>query len=219
MAQPPQLRANPRSRAPSPASVTVPPPQPPAAARAIEARYLQATREAAAAAAEVVRISDATATALLREPPARRLEALDDRDLEPADRRRLRESVGVSLVPKRRASPVSGRRGLVERLRVAFARWRPNPVAAVIVLLAAAPIVVGVGLAWAHTGRGIRPSGACRDIVFTRPDGGKLSLPLNRGHLVIVRGHDGPGVEIALWAPRTGYVTALVDPRCLIDRR
>ena len=187
--------------------------------RAIEARYRQATQEAAAAAAEVVRISDATTTALLRQPPARRLEALDDRDLEPGDRRRLRESVGVSLVPERRPGPASGRRGLVDRLRIAFARWRPNPVAAIIALLAAAPIVVGVGLAWAHTGRGIRASGACPDIAFTRPDGGELRAPLSRGDLVVVRGYDGPGIDIARWAPRTGYVTALVDPRCLIDRR
>jgi hypothetical protein len=219
MAQPPRPRLDPGSSAPSAAPAAVPPPQPPAAARAIEARYRQATQEAAAAAAEVVRISDATATALLRQPPARRLEALDNVDLEPADRRRLRESVGVSLVPERRASPASGRRGLVDRLRVAFARWRPNPVAAVIALLAAAPIVVGVGLAWAHTGRGIRASGACPDIAFTRPDGGELRAPLGRGDLVVVRGYDGPSIDIARWAPRTGYVTALVDPRCLIDQR
>ena len=219
MAQPPRPRPGPGSKALSSAPVIAPLPRPSAAARAVEARYLQAARAAAAATTEVVRISAATATALLREPLARRLEALDDRDLEPADRRRLRESVGVSLAPVRRASPSSRRRTLADRLRVALARWRPNPVAVVVTLLAVAPIVVGVGLAWAHTGRGVRASGVCRDIVFTRPDGSELHVPLDRGKLVIVRGYDGPGVEIALWASRTGYVTALVDPRCLIDRR
>lgn len=203
----------------SPPGSNVPITPPPGGKRAVELRYAQATRAAAEEAAAFAQASDALVEKLLREPLARRLEALDGKELSATDRRRVRESVGVGLVPPRQPVPALRRRGWTDRLRVALARWRLNPFAVVIALLAAAPVVVGVALAWIHTGRGVRASGACHDIVFTRPDGTDLRVPLDHGDLVIVRGYDGPGVEIALWAPLTGYVTALVYPRCLTDRR
>lgn len=159
------------------------------------------------------------ARALAAPSQREKLAALEDPILTRADRRRLREHVGVSLAPQVRAGPVRRRRGLISRLQVALSRRRLNPFTVVIWALVAAPIVAAFGTAWVHTGRGARTGRTCRDVVLTRPDSTTRTLTLTRGDPVVVHGRSGDGVRVALWAPLTGYETATIPQACLTESR
>jgi hypothetical protein len=177
---------------------------------------------AAAARASARRGRQASAERLIRAlaapTPQEQLAALEDPVLTRADRRRLRERVGVSLAPADLARPVRMRRGLADRLRVAVGR-RLNPFTVVIALLITAPTAMALGTAWVHTGRGAWIGRTCRDVVLTRPDGTTQTLTLTRGDPVVVHGRNGDGVRVALWAPLTGYETATIPQACLAEVR
>lgn len=157
--------------------------------------------------------------ALAAPTPAERLAALDDPILTRADRRTLRERVGVSLAPESRPTSARAGRDLPNRLRVAFARWRPDPFGLAITVLVGGTIVTSLGLAWAHTGTGTRLSGLCRDLRFAMPDGTTRLLSATRGERVTLRWQNHEAATIALWAPLSGYATATVVNRCLIADR
>lgn len=178
---------------------------------------------AATARASARRSRDASAERLARAlaapTPQERLAALEDPVLTRADRRRLRERVGVSLAPVDLPGPVRIRRGWADRLRVAVRRRRLNPFTVVIALLITAPTAMALGTAWVHTGRGARIGRTCRDVVLTRPDGTPQTLTLTRGDRVVVHGRSGDGVRIAVWAPLIGYETATIPRGCLTETR
>ena len=153
--------------------------------------------------------------ALAAATPAERLAAIDDPILTRADRRTLREHVGVSLAPESRTVATGRRRGLSDRVRVAFARWRPNPFNLAISVLVGGSIVTTLSFVWAHTGRGARMSGLCRDLVFTRSGSTTRQRSPSRNERVTVRWQGNDAVTIAVWVPLSGYETATVAKRCL----
>ncbi|NEU14745.1 hypothetical protein G3T14_21950 [Methylobacterium sp. BTF04] len=159
--------------------------------------------------------ADRLAAALAAPTPAERLAALDDPILTRVDRRTLREHVGVSLAPESPTEPPRKRRSPFDRVQVAFARWRPNPFSLAITVLVGGSIVTTFGFAWAHTGRGARMSGLCRNLVLTRSDGTTRQRSLSQNSRVVVRWQGDEAVTIALWAHLSGYETATVRKRCL----
>ncbi|MGU3404094.1 hypothetical protein [Methylobacterium brachiatum] len=163
--------------------------------------------------------ADRLARALAAPSQREKLAALEDPILTRADRRRLREQIGVSLAPETRSGPVGRRRGMISRIQVALSRRRLNPFTVVIGALVAAPIVTASGLALIHTGQGARLNRTCTDVVLTRPDGTTRTLTLSRGDWVVVHGHSRTGVRITMWAPLIGYDTATVSQTCLDDAR
>ncbi|MGU3285145.1 hypothetical protein [Methylobacterium mesophilicum] len=159
--------------------------------------------------------ADKLAEALAAPTPATRLAALEDPILTRADRRRLREHVGVSLAPASRGVAVRKLTGLSNRARILLALWHPNPVNLLIGVFVGGSIVTALSLAWAHTGKGARMSGLCQEQRFTLADGTTQQVYLFRGDRVTVRRQSSEVATIAIWAPTTGYATAVVDRRCL----
>ncbi|NEU12714.1 hypothetical protein G3T14_11265 [Methylobacterium sp. BTF04] len=156
------------------------------------------------------------ARALAAPTPAARLAALDDPILTRADRRKLREHVGVSLAPESSTSKTSKRRPLANRLRVALASQRYNPVNLLICVFVGGSIVTALAFAWAHTGRGAQMSGLCRDPVFTWSDGTPRYPSISKGTRVIVRSESTEVATIAYWQPLAGYGITTVEKVCLV---
>lgn len=161
--------------------------------------------------ASAERLARAMAAPTLRE----QLAALDDPILLRGHRRRLREKVGVPLAPQPRTAPTR-RRGLMERLRLWLARRRPNPISLMIGVALAGALVAAAGLAWSHTGRGVRLTRSCGPVLLTLPRGGIRSTTLPVGEAAVLRGRQGSAVRIALWTPLAGYAIALVPEGCLV---
>ena len=171
---------------------------------------LQAQRDAAAAEAEVAKISRTHLRGLMTSPPRVRMAHSNDPELTPADRTELEQSVRAALP---RSTPVKAAPSkLTEYLR-RLLRVCGYKCAVTTVLLAAGGLLAGT--AWHKTGERMVASNATWFVDWRLPNGSIKHGGWNAGLPVIaMRPHNGK-VVLKYWLNGLGYATTEVDDNWL----
>jgi hypothetical protein len=173
---------------------------------------VQARRDAAAAEAEVAKISRAHLATLMASPPRVRMAHCNDPDLTPPDRTELKHSVRSALprhVPVK-AAPSTALAYLRRRLPACGYRC-----AVATVLLTACGLLAG--LAWHNTGDRMVGSNTTWVVDWRLPDG-----PIWRGtwkaglSVIAMPPHNGK-VTLRYWLNGRGYATTEVDENWMLS--
>jgi hypothetical protein len=171
---------------------------------------LQAQRDAAAAEAEVAKISRMHLRGLMASPPRVRIGHLTDPELTPADRTELEHSVHAALPPSAlvKAAPSTAPGYLRRLLRVCGYKC-----AVVTVLLAAGALLAGT--TWHNTGERMVASNATWIVDWRLPDGSIKHGGWNAGLPVIAMSPHNGKVVLKYWLNGLGYATTEVDENWL----
>lgn len=166
-------------------------------------RYQTAKERAEAAEAEVQRASESRLAELMKLPPARRLNAIDDPLLTPDDRLKLRKSIEAKL--KNRSS----RRSIKLHSKWSFRRTRG--------LLRHAPaLAIAIGIvfpagaltytAWKNTYEVVALSRPFAPL-WTLPDGTQERKEIPAGGNLAIKRLTGTSAIARRWIERAGYAT------------
>jgi hypothetical protein len=173
---------------------------------------VQAQRDAAAAEAEVAKISRAHLATLMASPPRQRMAHLADPELTPADRTELEHSVRAAL-PRRapvKAAPSTAPVYLRRLLRACGYKC-----AVTTVLLAAGGLAAG--LAWHNTGERMVGSNTTWTVDWRLPDGSIRHGTWKAGLPVIAMSPHNGKVALKYWLNGLGYATTEVDENWLLS--
>ena len=172
---------------------------------------LQARQDAAAAEAEVARISRTHLGTLMASPPRLRMAHLADPELTPADRNELEHSVRSALP---RSAPIKTKQSSLPGYFRRLLRACGYKCAVATVVLTAGGLLAG--MAWHNTGDRIVRSNDTWMIDWLLPDGSiwhgawKAGLPTTA-----MRPHNGK-VVLRYWLNGRGYATTEVDESWLL---
>ena len=171
---------------------------------------LQAQQAAAAAEAEVAKISRAHLGTLMASPPRVRMAHFNDPELTPADRTELEQSVRTAL-PRSTPLKAAPSAALVFLRRLLRACGYKCAVATV--LLAAGGLLAGT--AWHNTGERMVVSNATWIVDWRLPDGSIKHGGWNAGlPMIAMPPHNGK-VLLKYWLNGLGYATTEVDENWL----
>jgi hypothetical protein len=171
---------------------------------------LQAQRDAAAAEAEVAKISRAHLATLMMSPPRVRMAHFNDPELTPTDRTELEQSVRSALP---RSAPVKAAPSTAPGYLRRLLRACGHKIAVGTVALAAGGLLAG--LAWHNTGERMVGSNDTWITDWHLPDGSIKHGGWNAGLPVIaMRPHNGK-VVLKYWLNGLGYATTEVDENWL----
>ena len=173
--------------------------------RRLSTLYRQAEERVNAAEAEVQRASERRLSELMKLPPQRRLEQIEDPTLTTSDRLKLRRSIAGKLRHRKRYALLFGGRLVAGKL-CGLVRYLPRAAAVAAVLV---PLLVAVEMAWNNTDEIIilpqpiefnwrLPSGEMQPKVM--PAGAHLAIARQSGSSAIAR----------RWIEGEGYATAAV---------
>lgn len=172
---------------------------------------LQARQDAAAAEAEVVKISRTHLATLMASSPRQRMAHLTDPELTPADRTELEHSVRSALP---RSAPVKATQSSLPSYLRRLLRGCGYKCAVAMVLLAASGLLAGQ--AWQNTGVRMVGSSTSWIVDWRLPDGSikhgawKAGLPV-----IAMRPHNGK-VVLRYWLNGRGYASTEVDENWLL---
>lgn len=172
---------------------------------------LQARQDAAAAEAEVVKISRAHLAALMASPPRLRMAHLGDPELTPANRTELENSLRAVLPCSVLVASAPFKLAGYPRRLLRACRYK---FAVAIILLAGGGVLAG--LAWHNTGERMVGTSTTWIIDWRLPDGSiwhgawKAGLPM-----IAMRPHNGK-VVLRYWLNGRGYATTEVDKNWLL---
>ena len=172
---------------------------------------LQARQDAAAAEAEVVKISRAHLAALMASPPRLRMAHLGDPELTPADRTELENSLRAVL--PRSVSVASAPFKLAGYPR-RLLRACGYKCAVATVLLVAAGLLAGFG--WHNTGERMVVSGQTWIVDWRLPDGSIKHGAWKAGFPAIAMWPHNGKVILRYWLNGRGYATTEVDENWLL---
>lgn len=173
--------------------------------RRLSTLYRQAEERVNAAAAEVQSTSERRLAELIKLPPQRRLEQMEDPTLTPSDRLKLCRSIAGNLRHRKLYALLFGSRLVAGKLR-GLVRYLPRATAVATVL---APLLTVVKTSWNDTDEIIilpqpielnwrLPSGEMQPMVM--PAGAHLAIARQSGSSAIAR----------RWIEGQGYATAAV---------
>jgi hypothetical protein len=172
---------------------------------------LQAQRDAAAAEAEVAKISRAHLGTLMASPPRVRMAHFNDPELTPADRTELEQSVRSALP---RSTPVKAAPSkLTDYLRRLLRACGSRCAAATVLLVAGALLA---GLALHNTGERMVASNATWIVDWRLPDGSIKHGGWNAGLPMIAMSPHNGKVVLKYWLNGLGYATTEVDASWLL---
>ena len=194
-------KANPVSKAPAGIRTAAAPKNP----------IQQARQDAAAAEAEVIRISRAHLATLMASPPRVRVAHFADPELTPADRTELQHSVRSALP---RSAPVKATQSSLPSYLRRLLRACGYKCAVATVMLTAGGLLAG--MAWHNTGDRVVRSNATWIIDWHLPDGSIKHGAWNAGlPMIAMRPHNGK-VVLRYWLNGRGYATTEVDENWLL---
>lgn len=171
----------------------------------------QARHAAAAAEAEVAKISRTHLGTLMASPPRQRMAHLVDPELTPVDRTELEHSVRSALP---RSAPVKATQTSVPNYFRRLLRACGYKCAVATVLLAAGGLLGG--MAWLNTGERMVASGSTWIIDWRPPDGSIMHGAWKAGFPAIVMSPHNGKVVLRYWLNGRGYATTEINQNWLL---
>ena len=172
----------------------------------------QARQDAAAAEADVIRISRAHLATLMASPPRQRMAHLTDPELTAADRTELENSLRAVL-PRR--APVKAAPSTAPAYLRRLLRGCGYKCAVTIVLLTVGALLAGT--AWHNTGKRMVGSNTTWTVDWRLPDGSIKHGAWKAGLPVIAMSPHNGKVVLQYWLNSLGYATTEVDENWLLS--
>jgi len=173
---------------------------------ALKVQYQNAAKRLNAAEQKIVRVSADRLKALLRRPHAEQLRAIDDPDLTPSDRRKLREALASTLRPSV-AKAIKWR--AVRMFRGPTHALAGNLVALTTAAVFFFPPCIALFLVWLNTASGMNGT-PTNPLQWTHPSGALTVSPVQPGERIgLIQKLDG-SLIVRKWSPKEGYLTSRV---------